>query len=90
MEREGEEQNDWKAWEKAIGSGVLWLLVLAGNEGAYKIEGGFLSKRQQPSLKPTNTAMVNSKFIVAILFVAIAHAAAIGQSSRPMFHANTG
>jgi hypothetical protein len=34
--------------------------------------------------------MVSSKFIVAILFVAIAHAAAIGQFSHPLFRGNTG
>ena len=31
-EREGEERNDWKTWEKVIGGCNLWILVLAGNE----------------------------------------------------------
>ena len=91
-EREGEEQNDWKAWEKVMGGCDLWILVLAGNERVdIKSRTDYFRGHQSPSRKPANIVMFISKFFVGILFVAAAYTTATGQFSRLLsFHGNTG
>jgi hypothetical protein len=96
--REGEERKDRKAGEKAIGRGNLWLLVLTGNERA-DIKARQISfedlnhpiDNPPPHTTTTSISMFISKFFVGILFVAAAHAAAIGQfSCTLLFHGNAG